>query len=54
MQAAVTLAEDVDSLKFLRQNLRNVLRESYLCDGPRYAKNFCDVMENVAREHGLA
>ena len=54
VQAAVSLANDIDSLKFLRQNLRNVLRDSYLCDGPRYAKHFCDVMENVAREHGLA
>ncbi|MHA1566751.1 MAG: tetratricopeptide repeat protein [Alphaproteobacteria bacterium] len=54
VEAAVNLANDIDSLKFLRQNLRNVLQESYLCDGPRYAKNFCDVMENLAREHGLA
>jgi predicted O-linked N-acetylglucosamine transferase (SPINDLY family) len=54
VQASVTLANDIDSLKFLRQNLRDVLRDSYLCDGPRYAKNFCDVMENLAREHGLA
>jgi len=54
VQRSVELASDVDSLKFLRENLRGTLRQSYLCDGPRYAKNFCDVMENVAREHGLS
>jgi len=54
MQRSVDLASDPDSLRFLRQNLRSTLQQSYLCDGPRYAKHFCDVMENVAREHGLA
>ncbi len=54
VQRSVDLANDIDSLKFLRQNLRTTLRDSYLCDGPRYATHFCDVMENVAREHGLA
>lgn len=54
VQRSVDLANDVDSLRFLRRNLRTILRESYLCDGPRYARHFCDVMEKVAREHGLA
>jgi len=54
VQRSVDLAGDIESLKFLRQNLRATLQQSYLCDGPRYAKHFCDVMENVAREHGLA
>jgi len=53
VQRSVDLANDIESLRFLRQNLRPTLQASYLCDGPRYAKNFCDVMENVAREHGL-
>ena len=54
VQRSVDLAGDVDSLRFLRENLRTILRESYLCDGPRYAAHFCDMMEKVAREHGLA
>jgi protein O-GlcNAc transferase len=54
VQRSVDLANDIDSLRFLRQHLRPALQESYLCDAPRYAKHFCDVMENVAREHGLA
>jgi len=54
VQRSVDLAGDIDSLRFLRRNLRTILRESYLCDGPRYATHFCDVMEKVAREHGLA
>jgi Flp pilus assembly protein TadD len=54
VQRSVELAGDIESLKFLRQNLRPILRDSYLCDGARYAANFCDVMENVARQHGLA
>jgi len=54
VQRSVDLAGDIESLRFLRQNLRPTLQQSYLCDGPRYAKHFCDVMENVAREHGLA
>jgi protein O-GlcNAc transferase len=54
VQRSVELANDHESLRFLRENLRASLRASYLCDGPRYAKHFCDVMENVAREHGLA
>jgi predicted O-linked N-acetylglucosamine transferase (SPINDLY family) len=53
VQRSVDLANDIESLRFLRQNLRQTLQASYLCDGPRYAKIFCDVMENVAREHGL-
>lgn len=54
VQRTIDLANDIDSLKFLRENLRPTLRDSYLCDGPRYAVNFCDVMVDVAREHGLA
>lgn len=53
VQRAVELAGDLDSLRFLRHNLRTVLRESYLCDGPRFARHFSDVMVNVAREHEL-
>jgi protein O-GlcNAc transferase len=53
VQRAVELAADPESLLFLRQTLRKVLKDSYLCDGPRFAKNFCDVMVNVAREHEL-
>lgn len=53
VQRAVDLAGDVESLRFLRQNLREVMRQSYLCDGPRFAANFCDVTENLAREYEL-
>ena len=54
VQRSVDLANDIESLRFLRETLRPTLQQSYLCDAPRYAKHFCDVMENVAREHGLA
>lgn len=54
VQRSVDLANDVESLRFLRENLRPSLQASYLCNGPRYAKNFCDVMVNVAHEHGHA
>ena len=53
VQVAVDLANDVESLKFLRENLRPRLLESSLCDAARFSKSFCDVMEQLARDHDL-
>lgn len=53
VEIAVALANDRESLSFLRQNLRSVLRNSILYDGKRFAENFCDTLFEVAKRHGL-
>lgn len=53
VEKAVALANDVESIRFLRHNLRDVVAESELNNGPLFAKHFCDMLERVAAEHGL-
>jgi predicted O-linked N-acetylglucosamine transferase (SPINDLY family) len=53
VEKAVTLANSPDDLRFLRQNMRESVRSSIFYDGPRYAKQFCDTIWDLARQHGL-
>lgn len=50
---AVALANDIDSLRLLRRELRRSMRESALGRGEDYARGFCDLMSEVAVRHGL-
>lgn len=43
----IELASDLDSLGIIRQHLRNVLLQSPVCDGPRFAKHFTDAMRAI-------
>ncbi len=53
VEKSIDLANDLESLKFLRQNLRPALLDSPLCDGAAWAKNFQTLMHEVAARHGL-
>ncbi len=53
MEKAVALAQDPESLAFLRKELRPMILSSPLCRAEDYARNFCDVMTQVAERHGL-
>ncbi|MDO0946518.1 O-linked N-acetylglucosamine transferase, SPINDLY family protein [Chromohalobacter israelensis] len=41
------LASDLESLGTIRQHLRDVLLQSPVCDGPRFAKHFTDAMRAI-------
>lgn len=53
VEKAVALANDPDRLRELRFGLRRQFLESPLGQTERFAENFQDVMEQVARKHGL-
>jgi len=53
VNAAVALANDFDSLRLLRHELRRSVRESALGRAEDYARAFCDLMSEVAARHGL-
>ncbi|MDV6319141.1 tetratricopeptide repeat protein [Chromohalobacter sp. HP20-39] len=43
----IELASDLESLATIRQHLRDVLLQSPVCDGPRFAKHFTDAMRAI-------
>lgn len=43
----IELASDLDSLGTIRQHLRDVLLQSPVCDGPRFAQHFTDAMRAI-------
>ncbi|PWW40566.1 glycosyl transferase family 41 [Chromohalobacter israelensis] len=43
----IELASDLESLDTIRQHLRDVLLQSPVCDGPRFAKHFTDAMRAI-------
>lgn len=43
----IGLASDLESLGTIRQHLRDVLLQSPVCDGPRFAKHFTDAMRAI-------
>jgi predicted O-linked N-acetylglucosamine transferase (SPINDLY family) len=49
----VSLAEDPESLRLLRKELRPSLKASPLCQADEYAKHFCNLMSEIAERHGL-
>jgi protein O-GlcNAc transferase len=53
VERSIALAHSPDDLRFLRQNMRESVRSSIFFDGPRYAKQFCDTIWDVAKRHGL-
>jgi protein O-GlcNAc transferase len=53
VERSIALANSPDDLRFLRRNMRDSVRSSIFYDGPRYAKQFCDTMWDVAKRHGL-
>jgi predicted O-linked N-acetylglucosamine transferase (SPINDLY family) len=53
IECAVEAANNPDHLRFLRQNLREVVRESPLCDGERFVYQFQEMLEAVADHHKL-
>ena len=53
VEKAIALANSPDDLRFLRQNMRESVRSSIFYDGRRYAQQFCDMIWNVAKQHGL-
>jgi predicted O-linked N-acetylglucosamine transferase (SPINDLY family) len=50
---AVALAGDRDRLLAWRHGLREVMRQSPLCDGERFVFEFQEMLEQVAEIHGL-
>ncbi|MFN4281218.1 MAG: tetratricopeptide repeat protein [Alphaproteobacteria bacterium] len=50
---AVALANDPARLAFWRANLRQAMIDSPLCDEPRFAHQFQEMLEQVAQLHGL-
>jgi predicted O-linked N-acetylglucosamine transferase (SPINDLY family) len=50
---AVALANDLDSLRLLRRELRQSVRESALGRAEDYARAFCELMSELAIRHGL-
>jgi predicted O-linked N-acetylglucosamine transferase (SPINDLY family) len=50
---AVSLAAEPESLRLLRNELRPALKASPLCQPEQYAKNFCNLVADVAKRHGL-
>lgn len=43
----IELASDLDSLATIRQHLRDVLLQSPVCDGPRFARHFTQAMRAI-------
>jgi predicted O-linked N-acetylglucosamine transferase (SPINDLY family) len=50
---AVELALDTKKLRHLRRNLRQMVQESPLGSAPGFARDFGDLMQQVAKKHGL-
>ncbi len=46
-ERVLELASDLDSLSTIRQHLRDVLLQSPVCDGPRFAKHFMRAMRAI-------
>lgn len=46
-QLAVSLANDLDNLNTIRQNLRFIVLQSPLCDGERFSRSFSNAMRAV-------
>ncbi|MCH7543467.1 MAG: hypothetical protein IIB65_07500 [Proteobacteria bacterium] len=53
MEKAVALAGDRDKLLAWRHGLRDVMRQSPLCDEERFLFEFQEMLEQVAEIHGL-
>ena len=53
VEKAVALAGDRDKLLAWRHGLREVMRQSPLCDEERFLFQFQDMLEQVAKLHGL-
>lgn len=53
IEKAVELAKDPESLHFLRRELRPSILNSSLCRAEDFGRNFCNVMTDVAKKHGL-
>ncbi|MCK0744895.1 tetratricopeptide repeat protein [Chromohalobacter nigrandesensis] len=43
----IELASDLESLGTIRQHLRDILLQSPVCDGPRFARHFTDAMRAI-------
>ena len=50
VERTVALANNLPRLAEIRANLRSQMAVSPLCDGPRFARNFCNLMRQVWRE----
>lgn len=48
---AKELASDLPNLAVIRAALRTILKESPVCDGPRFAKNFTKAMRGIWQRH---
>lgn len=53
INCAVDAANNPDHLRYLRQNLREVVSQSPLCDGDRFVFQFQEMLEAVADHHKL-
>ena len=49
---AVALANDLDRLSAIRSTLRGTMQKSALYDGPRFARNFEQLMNNIWQKIG--
>lgn len=50
-QLAVSLANDLDNLATIRQNLRFILLQSPLCDAERFGRGFSNAMRAIWQRH---
>ncbi|NLN68319.1 MAG: glycosyltransferase [Alcaligenaceae bacterium] len=48
---AITLANDVENLNTIRQNLRFIVLQSPLCDGERFSRSFSNAMRAIWQRH---
>lgn len=48
---AVGLTNDINSLSFIRQHMRDILLASPVCDGKRFAQGFSDSMRAIWQRH---
>lgn len=53
IEKAIALANDLESLKLLRHELRPAIKNSALCRSEDFARNFCDLMTEVVHRHGV-
>lgn len=53
VEKAVALAQDPESLRFLRRELRPMIKQSALCRAEDFARDFCNLMTEVAQRHAL-
>jgi len=54
VESAVQWADRLDELAEIRAGMREQVRNSSLCDAPRFAKDFLIVMEQAWRSHATA